>query len=188
MYKKYTREEVVECIRSAFQRVAEFDYGYKFTHNEEDIRASLYRYIREFLDVDQNWRVFLSYPITKGTRTLIKPDLMFTKRGKDDWDWSLEIIIEMKNWLKRKEIIVDDCRKMEDLLNKYSGDLPHLMFLGIMKNRKDYKDAEDWISWIDGKLDKPGSVEIILHPHDKIFRGVWDFENNTDPWLKKFRD
>ena len=186
MFKRYTREEVIECIRSAFRKVAEFDYGYKFTHNEEDIRASLYRYIREFLDIDQNWRVFLSYPITKGTQTLIKPDIIFTKRN-DENDWSLEIIIEMKNWLKRKEVIVKDCTKMENLLKEYVGDSPHLMFLGILRNKKDCKDADDWISWINTKLDKTGSVEIILYPHDNLFCGEWDFENKTDPWLKKFR-
>ena len=82
---------------------------------------------------------------------------------------------------------MDDCRKMENLLKEYAGDTPHLMFLGILRNGMDYEDADEWISWIDTKLDKSGSVEIILYPHDKIFHGIWDFENKTDPWLKKFR-
>jgi len=179
---------VLEILKASFQKVAHFDYAKKFTENEEDIRASIYRYVRNVLDVDLNWRVFLSYSTKEdaSSTNLHKPDMVFVRSENDYQIVKVEIFVEMKNWPSLEEI-ENDVRRLIELRKGFENDNPILVFLGILGTSFKSENVQDVERKIKTKFKNPEYLHVWLKKHNDIYEDPWYENEHTDPWRKKLR-
>ena len=181
---RFSRLDVLELLRGAFQRLCNHDYARKYTENEEDERASVYHYVRTRLDRDHLWRVFLSYSTTstrKGSRK--RPDMVFTRSTPGHKKVFAEIFVEMKNWPSIRQIDAD-VAKLLFYRHTFADDNPTLVFMGILGKGADPDAIREKVLQMSGY---PKDVHIWIQPHDQIFRGQWDHDRDTDPWRMKLR-
>lgn len=182
---------VLEILKASFQKVAHFDYAKKFTENEEDIRASIYRYVRnvlDVLDVDLNWRVFLSYSTKEdaSSTNLRKPDMVFVRSENDYQIVKVEIFVEMKNWPTLEEI-EKDVDRLISLRKRFENDNPILVFLGILDTNFKSENVQDVERKIKTKFKNLEYLHVWLKKHDDLYKGPWYEDEHTDPWRKKLR-
>jgi len=186
MIKHLEREEVMESLEKAFRRVGEFDYGRKYTHLEEDLRASLYRYVRDFLDVDDHWRIFLSYMTGEKDVERNKPDMIFTfGEPIEHAQHKLEILVEMKNWPRpnTKELIKHDCEKMIKISKLFPESKPDMYFLGIIGDKYTSEKVKKLEDEISEKYNNE-RLHVILLSHRDLYEGPWENKEKTDPWKR----
>lgn len=191
------RKQVGNLLRQAFHHVSTYDYGFKYVDNEEDIRAAFYYRIRQLLDFEPHWRVFLSFPLIAGDE-YHKPDLCFLLSKSLSFkkeEITIEILVELKNWPSRKEIIAD-LKKLSlysQLCAERSQPQPELYFVAILGHNmhrhfpQEQKQEEQLIEWTTewikceaNKLSIAG-INILLRYHDFIYRGPWH-KVYGDPW------
>ena len=179
---------VLEVLKSLFSKVAHFDYAEKFTENEEDIRASIYRYIRNILDTDTTWRVFLSYSTKEGVMnpTLYKPDMVFFRNETNYQKVKVEIFVEIKNWPTIDEI-QQDVNKLVTLKGHFLEDDPELVFLAILGTNFKEENTEDVELGIQNKFLNETKLHFCLEKHNDLYRGPWNKNKRTDPWREKLR-
>ncbi len=184
----YTRATVLEILKASFHQFAHFDYAEKFTDNEEDERASIYRYVRNTLDMDTSWRMFLSYT-TKGNTenpTLYKPDMVFLHSEDNHKTEKVELFVEIKNW-PEEEAIINDIGKLLKLKEHFSKYDPDIIFLAILGHNFTDKSIDNIKSEIRKKIQTETSVHLCFEKHDGLFKGPWINERNTDPWRVTLR-
>ena len=180
------KEIIKEIILSSFNKMCEFDYAQKFTENEEDERAAIYRYIRNDMitnNLDNNLRVFLSYTFRVGSE-ILKPDILIVSHEEGFNNLKTEAIIEIKNWPKKAHII-KDINKLIQYRDKLSPEQPDLYFLGVVGYDKGSNDLDSYSKSIQDATTH--DVTIALRLHDDLYEGPWCSETNTDPWRAKYR-
>lgn len=182
------RKEVDGLLRQAFHHVLTYEYGFKYVDNEEDIRAAFYYRVRQLVDFDPHWRVYLSLPLKIGGK-FEKPDLCFLRSKSLSFkreEITIELLVELKNWPSRKEII-DDLEK----LSRYSQwcvdrGQPDLYFAAILGNDilKHFSGKkEDLLAWIKSEASRLSLAEdnILVGYHSELYRGPWH-KGYGDPW------
>jgi len=195
MNNYYSREFVLRILELAFLKTAKIDYAFKYTHSEEELRACVYRYLRDVLDLDERWRAFLSFSVKQDEETdkKHKPDIIILKGEPVHENLSVEIIVEMKNWPDYKHAKHDVGKLLEYRERfKKQNDKPELIFMAIV-GEKFYEDEDKKIKDIifEGRK-KYSDVHIWLQYHNSIFCGPWNSEKNgnhkhPDPYLEKLR-
>jgi hypothetical protein len=184
MQMTFSRPLVLRLLEVAFRKAAQHDYANKYTENEEDLRASVYRYLRNELDHDERWRVFLSYSTRDNDTGVVwrKPDMTLLMGEPKHENLRIEILVEIKNW-PTIDAIHRDIEKLIRLRQRFPSDRPDLVFLGIIPPGS-LGSIEEAV--LDRLEDRSG-IHIWLEHHDKIWRGPWINERKTDPYREKLR-
>lgn len=186
----FSRQFVLNTLESSFLKTARIDYGYKYTHTEEDIRASIYRYIRETLDMDYTWRLFLSYStkLDSSGRGKPRPDMVFFRGDENLQNQKAEIFVEIKNW-PTKDQIERDIKKLFAIKKIYVDDNPDIVFLAIIGPTSSFPsdDTKEIKLYFEETFKDKGLVHIFLQKHSDIYKGPWNYDKNNDPWLEKLR-
>ncbi|NIA29996.1 MAG: hypothetical protein GWP06_08815 [Actinobacteria bacterium] len=182
----FSREVVLGILKESFLKTMRIDYAYKYTHNEEDIRASMYRYIRETIDMDYTWRVFLSYPtkLDDSGNVRPKPDMIFLRGDEGFKNQKIEIFLEIKNWPTIEQIDID-IKKLIFLKNKFSEDNPSIVFCGMLGKGFSSEGLRKVIDDIGKKYHNEDKLHVHLEKHNELYDGPWDYKKNTDPWREK---
>ncbi len=186
----FDRATVLQILESAFYRCAEQDYATGRVINEEDVRASVYRYVRNSLDLVPQWRVFtnLSSFSSPGTdHGFFKPDLVFFHSPDDEHSPRVEIFAEIKHWPDRPKIEAD-LAKLAKLHDIYQPEMPDVAFFAIVGTNLP-ADAALALA-CDLKRQHP-NAHIWLKPHEQpdgpLYKGPWDRATRLDPWRKRLR-
>jgi len=153
--------------------------------HEEDLRASVYGYTREILDMAPDWRVFCDMTLSKKA----KPDLIFFHSSDDHKKHeAIEILVEIKHWPTERQI-KSDIEKLIQLGKRVSPHRPMLVFLAILGNKnKNFRKADLSQLELDYKALYPDVHQIWFRPHYGLYCGPWDKKAKRDPWrncLKK---
>jgi len=177
------REAAIAILKAACDAAALKDYASKYTDNEEDLRACIYHHVRNSLDADDCWRVFLSFSTLRaGTDTsMCKPDLVFLRGQPVHKDLSLEILVELKNWPTLEEIR-HDLKKLIELRARFpKKNRPDLVFFGIGRGLQALEPA------VRANLSEQDGIYLWLYDHDQIYKGPWEEDPCPDPYRRKLR-
>ena len=176
-------QEIQNIVENSFNKMCEYDYAYKYTENEEDERAALYRYIRNTQEKDKlSIRVFLSYSFKIGKKTL-KPDILIASHENNYTNIKTQAIIEMKNWPSRSDI-QEDIDKLKKYGEALRDDNPLLYFLAVVGNGFNNIDIENYIK---NELTPGSNIIVKLRKHSELYKGPWCSKSKSDPWRKKYR-
>lgn len=172
-----SRESALAILKTACDAAAHEDYAHKYTDNEEDLRACIYHHVRDALDTDECWRVFLSYSTRRNSTdmSIRKPDLVFLRGQPVHTNPSLEILVELKNWPTIDQII-HDLNKLIELRARFPKECPDLVFFGIGRCLEGLKEP------ILASLSERHGIHIFLYPHDGLYQGPW-----PDPYRQKLK-
>lgn len=184
----FDRRTVLQILEAAFHRCADHDYASGYIINEEDMRACVYRNVRNALDLSERWRVFtnLSCFAAPGTEdACFKPDLVFFHLSEDQQSARVEIFAEIKHWPNAQKVEAD-VEKLAKLRALYMPEHPDVAFFGIMGTS--VTESEDLA--LDLQRRYP-DVRVWLRPHflesGALYRGPWDDVAKYDPWRKRLR-
>lgn len=186
---QFTRPMVIELLRAAFHQAAYHDYRFKYIENEEDLRACVFRHLRDALDLDPRWRVFLSYSSYNKNQqpNRFKPDMIILCGEQQHAGVRLEILVELKNWPKTASI-ERDIEKLCRMHRLYAEDNPDIVFFGVVNSSVCEKAAiVQKQNELRDLFPSPISGHVWLEHHDELYRGPWDAVKNTDPYREKMR-
>ncbi len=187
----FDRATVLQILESAFYRAAEQDYAKGYIINEEDVRASVYRYVRNSLDLVPLWRVFTnlsSFSSPDTEQGFFKPDLVFFHSPGDEYSPRVEIFAEIKHWPDQPKIEAD-LAKLDKLRKIYQPESPDVAFFAIVGTDI---PADDALKLTLALKSKHPDAHIWLKPHvqpdgSAIYDGPWDLASGLDPWRKRLR-
>ena len=185
----FTRAVVLEVLRAAFLKTTRHDYAHKYIENEEDVRACVFRYVRESLDLDPRWRVFLSYSTYDNNQdqNLYKPDMIFLRGEQQHEAISLELLVEVKNW-PTYTAVQHDLTKLLQLRRRFGQDQPEVVFFAVVgRSFAPPAQLAEVTSRLQAAVSPHEGVHIWLEHHDLIYKGPWDAVNKTDPYREKLR-
>jgi hypothetical protein len=184
----FDRPTVFQILEAAFHRCADHDYALGYIINEEDMRACVYRNVRNALDLSDRWRVFtnLSCFAAPGTEeAYFKPDLVMFHSSAGGETARVEILAEIKHWPNAQKVEAD-VAKLAKLRTLYQPEEPDVAFFGIMGKSTSETEA------IAAELGKRyAEVKVWLRPHflrsGCLYQGPWDDVAKLDPWRKRLR-
>lgn len=182
------RDLALAVLKAACHATAKLDYAHKFTDNEEDLRACIYHHVRNALDADHRWRVFLSFStLHAGPDTAWrKPDLVFLRGEPVHTNVSLEILVELKNWPSLDQMQYD-LNKLIQLRTRFSNDQPDLVFFGIVGTPFRGHDLQEVEASARAGITEQHGVHVWLYDHDSSYQRPWDHTKQTDPYRQKLR-
>jgi len=182
----YDRSAVIDLLRMAFERAAKHDYALGYIINEEDVRASVYRYVRNDLERSPLWRIFTSATASSmadGEDRSFKPDLaLFYSNDPQHSSVALEILVEVKHW-PREEQIRRDINKLVALAKSHPNH-PDTVFFAIVGSggaRLQKKLGEEF---------KQTRICLESHLRDdgtELYTCPWNPETRLNPWQKCLR-
>lgn len=181
----FERETVVQLARAAFYRSAEYDYANGYIIQEEDVRASVYRYIRDALDLAPAWRVFLNLTTSDADETeagLYKPDLIFFHSPDNHATATVEMLVEIKHWPSPSRV-ERDIDKLLKLRQSFTS-APAIAFFAIVG--RDFRDR-DAIEIEQEYVARYPGVSVWFRHHDALYRGPWDHVTRLNPWQRAMR-
>jgi YD repeat-containing protein len=182
----FDRDCVLQILRAAFYRCAESDYAQGHIIGEEDVRASVYRYTRDALDLAPSWRVFsnlTAFEIAGPDAQSFKPDLTFFHSTDGHSTATVKLLAEIKHWPNTEEID-RDIQKLKRLSRSFIPDAPALAFFAILGTG--FKDRE--VSQLELEYAKRyPDVCVWFRQHHGLYRGPWDPVSGLDPWRRRLR-
>jgi len=182
------KDIIQKIIENSFNKMCEYDYACKYTENEEDERAALYRYIRNIQEQEKdklsNLRVFLSYSLpVKGEKTKkVRPDILIASHENNYTNIKTQAIIEMKNWPSKSDI-QEDINKLKKYGEALQDDNPLLYFLAVVGNGFKNINIENYIK---NELIPDSNIIVKLRKHSELYEGPWCSKYDKDPWRKKY--
>lgn len=190
------RATVLNLVRAAFLQAATIDYRDGHVHCEEDMRACVYRYVRNGLELFPEWRIFVNLSAFSGKGGFSKPDMsLFRWPGYHGADSSgepqLEIAVEIKHWPNRAQV-EQDVEKLMSLHDSFD-EAPNGLFIAVVGTGWDRGSVAEVMEHLSTH---PG-VSVMLKPtypdgpdvqESYLYRGPWREDCRLDPWRARLRN
>ncbi|MFA6176078.1 MAG: hypothetical protein WC765_05840 [Phycisphaerae bacterium] len=185
----FDRPRALTFLKAAFWRAADKDYAHGHIHNEEDVRASTYRYARNALDRDPTWRLFTNlsaFSNRANSNAYFRPDISIFHWKPKAPSPRIEIFAEIKHWPNESKIIAD-LKKLARLREIYTPEHPDIAFFGILGHGFNHISAAKLT--VDLRRRFKANIWLIAHhgPKGPLYAGPWSEAAKLDPWRARLK-